>query len=143
MVKSFNFSKNGVFYYDLDKKTIGRFPTNSNLEPHGSDNSLYFGMISNIESSNIFCKIFDVDKIEKVSGKSFYMKCGYDDVNVICNINNHGQIQIKLAKDGTMYRLISNYAFDEMKEFDFTKMLIVIDFIKKEVRFKNPEDFDL
>lgn len=143
MVKSFNFSKNGVYYYDLDKKTIARFPTKSNLAPHGSDNSLYFGMISSLESCDIFCKLFDVDKIDKVSGKNFDMRCGYDDVNVICNVNAQGQIQIKLAKDGTMHRLTSNYAFDEMQEFDFTNMLIVIDFLNKEVRFKNPQDFEL
>ena len=143
MVKSYNFSKQGYFYYDLEKKTIGRFPTKSNLFPHGSDNSLYFGMISNEEICNIFCKLFDVKKVEDFSGKNYDMKCGYDDVNVICNVNAQGQIQIKLAKDGTMFRLTSNYAFDVMKEFDFTKMIIVIDFIKKEVRFKNPLDFEL
>ena len=71
------------------------------------------------------------------------MKCGYEDVNVVLNINAEGQIQIKLMIDGTMSRLTNNYAFTEMKQFDFTKMLLVIDFTNKEVRFKDPEDLFL
>ena len=140
MVNVFNLSKNSAFYYDCENKTLGRFPTKSNLKAHGSDNSLYFGMISNNRLCKIFCDLFKVDDITKIYGKNFDMTCGNEKVNVICNINKEGQIQIKLAKDGTMYRLTSNYAFDNMIDYDFTKMLIVIDFIKKEVRFKNPKE---
>ena len=58
-------------------------------------------------------------------------------------LNAEGQIQIKICKDGTMGRLAANYAFKEMKEFDFTKMLLVVDFQGKEIRFKDPNELQL
>lgn len=143
MLRTCILSKSMFFYYDLEKKTIARFPTKSNIKPHGSDNSLYFGMVGNEEIESVFCKLFDVKKIEEVSSKNFDMKCGLETVNVCCNLNAEGQIQIKVMKDGTMCRLTSNYSFDQMKEFDFTKMLIVIDFINKEIRFKDPNELVL
>ena len=143
MLKSYSLSRNNIFYYDINKKTIARFPSNSNLLSKGSDNSLYFGMTSNEDVKKIFCDFFGKKNIKEISGLNFDMACGYDDVNVVVNINGEGQIQIKLMKDGTMNRLTSDYSFNEMKQFDFTKMLIVIDFLNKEVRFKNPEDLFL
>ena len=143
MLRSYALSKKNIIYYDIEKKTIARFPSNSNLLAKGSDNSLYFGMDKNEDVKKIFCELFKKNNIREISGLNFDMKCGYEDVNVVLNINAEGQIQIKLMKDGTMSRLTNNYAFTEMKQFDFTKMLLVIDFTNKEVRFKDPEDLFL
>lgn len=143
MLRSYALSKKNIIYYDIEKKTIARFPSNSNLLAKGSDNSLYFGMDKNEDVKKIFCELFNKNNIREISGLNFDMKCGYEDVNVVLNINAEGQIQIKLMKDGTMSRLTNNYAFTEMKQFDFTKMLLVIDFTNKEVRFKDPEDLFL
>ena len=143
MVNYFSLSKSNIFYYDLEKKTIARFPTKSNLFPHGSDNSLYFGMTTNSLVCDIFCKLFDVDDIMQLCNRSYDMRCGIDDVKVVLNINAQNQIQIKITKDGTMYRLTSNYAFEEMRNIDFTKMLIVVDFKNNIIRFKNPEELNL
>ena len=140
MLKSYTLSKSMFFYYDLERKTIARFLTKSNIKPHGSDNSLYFGMLGNIEIETIFCKLFDVKKIIDISNKHFEMKCGVETVNVCCNLNADGQIQIKIMKDGTMSRLTSNYSFEQMKEFDFIKILIVIDLNNMEIRFKDPNE---
>ena len=131
------------FYYDLENKTVARFPTKSNIKPHGSDNSLYFGMVGNKEVESIFCKLFDVKTITNVSNKNFDMQCGDETVNVVCNLNAEGQIQVKIMKDGTMFRLTNNYSFDRMKEYDFTKMLIVVDFLNKQIRFKDPNELIL
>jgi hypothetical protein len=68
------------------------------------------------------------------------MKCGDEIVNVVLNLNKEGQVQVKIMKNGTISRLTTNYSFSEMKEFDFTKMLLVIDFKNKEIRFKNPKE---
>jgi hypothetical protein len=143
MLRTCALSKSMFFYYDLEEKSIARFPTKSNIKPRGSDNSLYFGMVGNEEIEMVFCKLFEVKKIIDISNKNFDMKCGTENVNVCCNLNAEGQIQIKIMKDGTMCRLTSNYSFDQMKDYDFTKMLIVIDFNNKEIRFKDPNDFKL
>lgn len=143
MLRYYNLSKNNYFYYDLDNKTIARFPTKSNLSLHGSDNSLYFGMISNEEVYELFCNFFTVKDLNAINGKDYEMKCGIDDVKVVFNINAQGQIQIKIKNDGTMGRLANNYAFEKMKNIDFTKMLIVVDFLKMEIRFKDPSELEL
>ena len=56
MIQTYRLSKLITVYYDLERKTIARLPTNSNLKDHGSDNSLYFGMVGNEQSEFVFCK---------------------------------------------------------------------------------------
>ena len=138
MLKTCNLSKKSFFYYDIENLTIARFPSKSNLKTKGSDNSLYFGMKNNDDAKSVFCDFFNVKTIEKINGLNFDMKCGYETVNVIVNINAEGQIQIKIMKDGTMNRLASNNSFDNMISLNYTQMLLVIDFKNKEIRFKNP-----
>jgi hypothetical protein len=140
MLESCSFGRKRVFYFDIEEKQIARFPTNSNLYSTGSDNSLYFGMTRNENITSIFCKLFNVNSIESIKGLNFDMKCGDEIVNVVLNINKYGQIQVKIMKNGTISRLTTNYSFNEMKEFDFTKMLLVVDFKKKEIRFKDPKE---
>lgn len=138
MLKSYSFSKNTLFYYDIENKTIARFPTHSNLKIKGSDNSLYFGMSNIVPLQEIFTSLFDVKKIDQISGLNFDFNCGYENVNVVVNINAEGQIQIKIMKDGTMGRLADNHSFDKMISYDYTKMLLVVDFKNKQIRFKDP-----
>lgn len=144
MIETCPFSNRGnIFYYDIEKKVIARFPSKSNLLSKGSDNSLYFGTNKNENIVKIFCKLFDVKKIDEISNLNYDMKSGNDNVNVILNLNFEGQIQIKIMKDGTMSRLSQNFAFRKMKQYDFTKMLIVIDFNNREIRFKDPNELSL
>ena len=143
MVNSYHLTKNNIVYYDLERKTIARCPTKSNLFVNGSDNSLYFGMITNPIVSDVFCKLFDEKSLTHINGKNFDMRCVGETVNIICNVNAQGQVQLKLSKNGILHRLTSEYAFDEMQNFDFTKMLVVVDFIKKEIRFKRVEELSL
>ena len=143
MLKTCSLSKKIFFYYDMEKQTIARFPSKSNLLSRGSDNSLYFGITSNDYVSKLLCDFFNVTSIDKINGLNFDMDSGGELVNVVINLNAEGQIQIKICKDGTMGRLAANYAFKEMKEFDFTKMLLVVDFQGKEIRFKDPNELQL
>lgn len=137
------FGKKFFFYYDLEKKTIARFPTKSNLLLTGSDNSLFFGLKTNKDLCELMMAFFDQPNINKISGLSYDFQVGDLKFNVIININDEGQIQIKIGGNGTMGTLAENYAFAEMKQIDFSKMLIVVDFINKEVRFKDPNDLRL
>lgn len=143
MLKSFNLSNKTLFYYDCEKQTIARFPSKSNLLMKGSDNSLYFGLKTNETVSKILCEFFHVKNINQINGLNFDMSSGGEIVNVIININAEGQIQIKICKDGTIGRLTSNYAFNEMIDYDFTNMLLVVDFKHREIRFKDPNELKL
>ena len=143
MLKSCELTSTASFYYDADKKTIARFPTNSNLIPRGSDNSLYFGMVSNKKAYKAICELFGVKDLSKVSGTVIQMSCGSNDADVTFNINAQGQMQLKLSKDGILYKLTNDYAYSTMTAFDFTKLLIVFDFANKEIRFKDPDQLCL
>ena len=138
MLKSCELTSTASFYYDADKKTIARFPTNSNLIPKGSDNSLYFGMTSNRKAYKAICELFGIKDLSKISGTVFPMSCGSNDVDVTFNINAQGQMQLKLSKDGILYKLTNDFAYRSMIAFDFTKVLLVFDFVNKEIRFKDP-----
>ncbi len=144
MLKTYHqYGKKFYFYYDTEKQTIARFPTKSNLLLNGSDNSLFFGLTSDATLCKLMCEFFGVSRIKEISGLSYEMSCGGEMVDVVVNVNAEGQIQIKLCKNGTMGRLSSNYAFEEMREIDFTQWLIVIDFKHKEIRFKDPQELKL
>lgn len=143
MLKTYDLSKKLTIYYDVDRQTIARTPTKANLLSRGSDNSLYFGITTNEAVCKIFCDFFKVNKIEEINSLNYDMSCGGEIVNVVINLNAEGQIQIKICKDGTIGRLTSNFAFAEMVEYDFTKMLLVVDFKHKEIRFKDPYKLEL
>lgn len=143
MLNSYALTKTTPIYYDIERKCIGRYPSNSNLLMKGSDNSLYFGIKDNVKTTDIFCRLFNVKKIEDISGLSYTMKCGNETVNVVVNVNFQGQIQIKIPKDGALNRLTNLYSFEKMEAIDFTKRIVVIDFFKKEIRFKDPNELIL
>ena len=100
-------------------------------------------MIHQKEVCKMFCEFFNVKKIEDIGGLSYKMMCGYEKVDVVVNLNKEGQIQIKLMKDGTMASLADNYLVEHMVQLDFTKMLLVVDFKNKSIRFKDPETLSL
>ena len=143
MLNSYVLTKKTPVYYDIERKTIGRYPSKSNLLMKGSDNSLYFGIKENKEIASIFCKMFNVKKIDLISGLIFSMKCGQEIVNVNLNINFQGQIQIKIPKDGALNRLTNLYSFQKMQPIDFTKRIVVIDFLNNQIRFKDPNELVL
>ena len=143
MLSSYALTKKSPVYYDLERKTIGRYPSNSNLLMRGSDNSLYFGIKDNAKTAEVFCQLFKVKHIDDISGLTFSMKCGNENVSVIVNVNYQGQIQIKIPKDGALNRLTNLYSFEKMESIDFTKRIVVIDFLNKEIRFKDPNELIL
>ena len=135
--------KNLVFYYDLEEKKIGRFPTKSNLYKNGSDNNLFFGLDNDKNVCNIFRSLFNVSKIAAIKGMSFSMICGEENVQVELNINAQRQIQIKICKNGTTSRLANDYCYEKIVERDMTKMLLVLDFSRREIHFTDPSIFKL
>lgn len=143
MVEKYCLNKNSVYYYDIEEKTIARFPSKSNLKSNGSDNSLYFGNKDNEIVQKVFCSIFGANTIDDISGIKYKMTCFGDKVDVETNINADGQVQIKILKNGSMYKITNNYMLNEMRAIDFTKMLIVVDFNKNEIRFKDPNELKL
>lgn len=143
MLNSYSLTKKTPVYYDVERKTIGRYPSNSNLLMKGSDNSLYFGIKDNQKISQVFCDIFNVKNIDDICGLKYSMKCGNEMVDVVVNINFQGQIQIKIPKDGALSRLANIYSFEKMESIDFTKRIVVIDFHNCQIRFKDPNELIL
>ena len=143
MLRTYSLTNKNIYYYDLEEKCIARFPSKSNLLANGSDNSLYFGNCENEMVKDIFSKLLDTSNIENASGMSFKMKCIDEFVDVLFNVNAEGQVQIKIMKNGSMRNLANNYSMIKMEEYDFTKMLIVIDFKMNEIRFKDPSELSL
>src|SRR5690554_4060028 len=108
-MESYKLGGKVVYYFDLNSQTIARIPTKSNLKFKGSDNSLYFGLISNKGSKEILCALLKNKNIEELNGH-FYEMLSYGlKVQVELNINKEGQIQLKLGQDGLMRRLFLNY----------------------------------
>lgn len=136
-MKTLYLSKNNFFNYDVETKVLSRFPTASNMKEKGSDNSLYFGMTSNVEVKDIFCKIFDVDVIDDIQGKTFQMKFYSIDVEVILNINSEGQVQLKMKKNGIMYKLLQLHMYHKMEFFHDKIPQISFDFLRNKISFND------
>lgn len=132
---TFSLSKNNSFNYDIEKKTLSRLPTSSNMKEKGSDNSLYFGMTSNAEVKNIFCRIFDVNDIDEIQGKTFKMKFYSLEVDTVLNINKEGQIQIKMGKNGIMNKLFQFHIYHKMKSYNEDYPEILFDFLNNKISF--------
>lgn len=131
-------------YYEIDNKTIGRMPSNSNLKTNGSDNSLYLGMKKNEQLCDIICKIFKYSSIDEFDGKEFDMKSyGGIDVMVSTNINNDGQIQIRINKNGMMRDIYTEFLLEQEDDIQPQDVIIVVDFINMNVRIKKIKDFRL
>ena len=132
-----------VIYYDAHKKILARCPSKSNLLLKGADNSLYFGIATNNEVAKIFCKIFNVSSVKKIQDLKYDLSFCGEIIEVFININAEGQVQVRFNNDGTIGRILSRYADEELRNIDFTKMLLVVDFCHKEIRVKDPDELRL
>lgn len=131
-------------YYEIENMTIGRKPSKSNLKEHGSDNSLYIGLKTNEQISDMLCKMFNYKDILEFHDKSFQMKShGGIEVLVTTNINKDGQLQIKINKNGMMHEIYNEFLLDSMEDINPNDIIIVVDFKKMNVRVRKISDFRL
>lgn len=130
-------------FFDIDNKIIGRVPTKSNLKKNGSDNSLYFGTYKNIIMNSILKAFFSYANITEFGKKVFEMKSYGQDLNVETNINNEGQLQIKVGKNGTMYSLFVSYQMSIEERVDSSDVIILVNFNENTIFFKKIEEVDI
>lgn len=131
-----------IIYYDIESKIIGRKPTVSNLKEYGSDNSLYMGLIEK-KSQNIICSIFNVENIDDFSNKKYNMNFYGEEIEVECNINKEGQLQLKVPGEGHMYYLLSKYERNVKEIENKDNLVILLDFEKMEILFDEINGDDL
>lgn len=144
MMSILKIKKNLEIYYEIDNKTIGRVPSNSNLLPSGSDNSLYLGMTSNEQICDVICKMFGYENIMEFHNKNFTMTShGGISVIVTTNINAEGQIQIKINKNGMMHDIFEEFVLNSMEDISPKDVIIVVDFKNLNVRVRKISDFEL
>lgn len=141
-MKSLKLDKNTIIYYDIESKTIGRKPSPSNLKEKGSDNSVYLGIVGNY-LDKILCSIFEVKNISEFSLKDYKMNFYGNEVDISCNINKNGQIQIKVNSEGHMYKLLSKYKNNINPEINENNLLILFDFANKEIFFNELEEHNI
>lgn len=125
-------------FYDLESKLIGRHPTSSNILESGSDNSLYMGLTSNVDSVELICSIMNLNNIEDFSNKTFNMGFYGDNVEIQCNVNHEGQLQYKIVGNGKMYELLTKYERN-IGPINRDKLLIILDFINQEIYFEESD----
>lgn len=133
-MNSLNLGRGAIIYYDISGKIIGRKPSPSNLKEHGSDNSIYLEIVGKY-SDNILCSIFNINNIKDFSSKDYTMNFYGKEVDINCNINKGGQIQIKVNGDGHMFKLLSRYEKNINPINNKDNLLILFDFKNKEVYF--------
>ena len=126
-------------FYDLESKIIGRHPTNSNILESGSDNSLYMGLINNIDSINLINHIMGLSNIGEFNNKSIMMGFYGDPVEVQCNINKEGQLQYKIVGNGKMFELLEKYE-KNIGVINRDKLLIMLDFNNNEIFFEESDE---
>lgn len=114
---------------DSFNKIIGRKPTASNLKKNGSDNSLYFGMIDDVFRTITITNFFEVENVNDLKFKKFDFVSYDKKIQVTTRINDYGQLQIRLEKNGTMYKLLNLYLKEiNAKDYDLKKLFIILDF---------------
>lgn len=131
-----------IIYYDIESKIIGRKPTVSNLKEYGSDNSLYMGLIEK-KSQNIICSIFNVENIDDFSNKKYNMNFYGEEIEVECNINKEGQLQLKVLGEGHMYYLLSKYERNVKEIENKDNLVILLNFENMEILFDEINGGDL
>ena len=134
-------SKKLTIYCDYEGKLIGRMPSPSNLSAFGSDNSLYFGMMSNDICSKIVCRILDIPFISSFSGRSFNMDFYGENIEVQTNINNGGQLQFKIVGNGQMHHLLQKYQ-EINKHLVKNDFIIFLDFMNNRIIFEEELNID-
>jgi hypothetical protein len=134
--------KNLYFFFDEKNKVIGRVPTLSNLKIQGSDNSLYFGSIDNFEVASVFCDIFEIKNITEFDKKSYMMDLNGFKYKILTNINNDGQIQIKVCGDGSIADLFAKYQVFQGYHHGQTESVLFFDFLNMTIYFREKEQFN-
>lgn len=134
--------RSNEIYYDINKKIIGRIPTASNMKEYGSDNSLYFGQVTEPKIKNIIFKILDITDLSEFVTKKYYMKFYEDDIEIERNINKEGQVQFKIVGNGKMYGLYKKYEKIIGTKITFKKIVILLNFEKNTIFFKSLDNTD-
>lgn len=138
-----------AYYYDPNEKLLGRVPTKSNLKMVGSDNSLFYGIATNKETSSMILKIFNAAKIEDISNNFFTMSfIDNSFYKVETNINNDKQVQIKIRRldgtiNGVIKELYEKYKVCELTNISADKLVLFLDFSVNEIFFEKIEDANL
>lgn len=133
-MEKLNLGRGLIVYYDILGKIIGRKPSNSNLLEHGSDNSIYLGIVGNY-SDDIICSIFNIDNIKDFSSKNYKMNFYGEEIEITCNINGGNQIQVKVIGDGQMAKLLVKYKNNINPTINNENLLILFDFCNNEIFF--------
>ncbi len=123
--------RNNDIYYSIRGRTLGRAPSKSNIKPTCSDNSLYFGMITDEKITSIICEMFGLNNINEFSGKRERFVYQDFSVWVSTNINKQGQIQIKIEGNGSMYKLLT--MFKAKREIDINRVVFFVEFNNKKI----------
>lgn len=126
-----------LFEYDIKERTLARQLTKSNVKEVGSDNSLYFGMVSNDDVVKILVKIFDVKDISEVNQRELTMSFYSENIDILLNINAQGQIQIKMMKNGLLHKMFNRFVYEEMEERNPEEIEIVFDMSNKKICFSD------
>jgi len=133
---SISLDKRTKIFFSVNDKMIGRIPTKSNLKRNGSDNSLYLGMSNNELIQALIKKIFSYSDIEEFNNKNFEMRSYGHLFEVITNINNEGQLQLKIGGNGTMHSIFVSYQMFKEKNINLDEIIILVDFKNNVVEIK-------
>ncbi|HOA81832.1 MAG TPA: hypothetical protein PKK61_12340 [Defluviitaleaceae bacterium] len=123
-------------YFDLRKKIIGRKPTRSNLKINGSDNSLYIGMNTKPAITGIIKEMFSYNSIEEFKDNTYFMYSYVSLVTVNTNINNDGQLQIKICGNGTIRSILDSYRQKITEPIFEDELILLVDFSSKKIYFE-------
>ena len=143
MLESISLNSKLIFYYDVEKGTIARKPSKSNLLRVSSDNSLYCGVVGNKACEKMLCSIFGLKRISQFNERTIEMS-GYGiSCKVYLKISKQQQLQIKIDDDPIMHDLFNSFLLEEMEPLSCDEVLLVLDIKNKKIRFKKIRDMEL
>ncbi len=129
-------------YYDIEDKIIGRTPTESNVKPNGSDNSLYMGLTTNDTMKKVICSILNKNSISDFSNKTFRLSFYGESVEVKTNINYNNHLQFKIVGNGQMYTMKRKYERYIGRKIDYKELIIFLDFANYEIYFEEKSSYN-
>ncbi len=143
MIESVSLNSKLIWYYDIEKGTIARKPSKSNLLKVSSDNSLYCGVVGNKASEKMLCSIFGLKRIAQFDEQIIEMS-GYGiSCKVYLKISKQQQLQIKIGDDPIMYDLFNSFLLEKMEPLSSDDVLLVLDVKNKKIRFKKIKEMEL